>query len=88
MFYCRRMVAVLAEAGVAADPVEEWLVEQITYLTDEYFHRVLRPQQRIWVKAACPWCRRLRELHMSHLHCPMCLQIKRSRNQPEYEDDD
>jgi hypothetical protein len=82
------MVAVLAEASVQADPVEEWLVEQLTYLADEYFHRVLRPQQRIWVRAACPWCRRMAEANLSHVRCPVCRQIKRSRNQPEYEDDD
>jgi hypothetical protein len=82
------MVAVLAETGIEADPVEEWLLDQIAYLVDEYLERVLRPQQRMWTRAACPFCRRLRELRLSHIPCPACRQIKRSRNQPEYEDDD
>lgn len=72
----------LAAVDVPADPLEEWLVEQLEALTDELFSRVYRPVQRPWNEDDCPWHRRLRESGMTDADCPICTQIGRSRRVP------
>lgn len=62
-----------------ADDLETFLVECLESIADELFARVYRPRQQIWTSASCPWCRRLREIGMEDVDCPVCEQIERAR---------
>ena len=77
------MSVVCAETPpVREQPAEDtlaWIWEQLQYLSDEYWHRVLQPRQWVWLAADCPFCRRLRENGMGEVECPICSQIRRSR---------
>ena len=73
-------MAVLAlEASVETEE-ESWLREQLEALTDELWDRHYRPQQRLWLRADCPWCKRIKAARMSSdIPCPICTQLDRSQ---------
>ncbi len=60
--------------------VDQFLVEQLEALTDELWsRRVTRGGEgKAWDPAQCPWCRRLGEIGMPELDCPLCVQVARS----------
>lgn len=69
----------LAPMAQDEDELEAFLTEQLEAIADELFERVYGLQQKLWLRADCPWCKRLRVLGRPELPCPICDQILRSQ---------